>query len=197
MTVSTKALPGCGIARLSPVKDAWTVHAPYARCPEWDKYWAHDAKVTRPDIAFVMLDRWELMDRKLNGRWQHVGEPEFDAYLNKELERMITVLSVGGDRIVLATAPYNKRYEKSDGGLYPEDEPSRVDAWNKLLKATAARHPGNVRMLDLASRITPDGQFTWDVNGIRLRSDGLHLTETGVRDWIAPWLLPRLAAEMR
>ena len=31
-----------------------------------------------PDVAVILLDRWELMDRRLDGRWQHVGDPAFD-----------------------------------------------------------------------------------------------------------------------
>jgi len=40
--------------------------------------------------------------------------------------------------------------------------------------------------------VCPDGQFTWNVRGVRVRSDGLHYTPAGVRQVIAPWLLPRL-----
>ena len=29
----------------------------------------------------ILLDRWELMDRRLNGRYQHVGDADSDAYL--------------------------------------------------------------------------------------------------------------------
>ena len=34
--------------------------------------------------------------------------------------------------VVLATEPYNRRWEQLDGSLYPEDEPQRVTAWNAL-----------------------------------------------------------------
>ncbi len=38
------------------------------------------------DVAVILLDRWELMERRINGRYQHVGHPDFDAYLAGELE---------------------------------------------------------------------------------------------------------------
>jgi hypothetical protein len=48
-------------------------------------------------------------------------------------------------------------------------------------------------VLDLASVVCPDGRYTSTVNGVRVRSDGLHFTPQGVRQIIAPWLQPQLA----
>jgi hypothetical protein len=42
--------------------------------------------------------------------------------------------------------------------------------------------------------VSPQGRFSWDAGGVQVRADGLHLTPTGVRTWVAPWLLPRLRA---
>jgi hypothetical protein len=92
---------------------------------------------------------------------------------------------------VLATEPYNRRGETLDGGLFPEDQPERVTAWNALLREVAADHR-RVRVLDLGARITPDGEFSWTAGGYQVRSDGVHLTPSGVAGWIAPWLVPQL-----
>jgi hypothetical protein len=96
--------------------------------------------------------------------------------------------------VVLLTAPYTHRAEKPDGGTYPEDDPARVDAWNGLLRAEAAKDPGIVTILDLNRLVCPQGTFAWTVDGVRVRGDGLHFTPQGVQRVIAPWLLPRLAA---
>jgi hypothetical protein len=95
---------------------------------------------------------------------------------------------------VLLTAAYTHRAERPDGSLYPEDQPQRVDSWNNLLRAAAARRPGKITLLDLNEVVCPDGKFTWTVDGLRIRSDGLHYTTAGVQRIIAPWLLPKLAA---
>jgi len=60
-----------------------------------------------------------------------------------------------------------------------------------MLVAAAQRHQAAV--IDLNAWVCPDGQFTWTAGGLRIRSDGLHFTEDGVREWIAPWLVPQLA----
>ena len=48
-------------------------------------------------------------------------------------------------------------------------------------------------VLDLNRVVCPGGACTWSVNGLRVRSDGLHLTPAGVQRVVAPWLLPQLA----
>jgi hypothetical protein len=32
---------------------------------------------------------------------------------------------------------------------------------------------------------------------VKIRADGLHLTPTGVQEWIAPWLIPRVVATVQ
>ncbi len=110
------------------------------------------------------------------------------------LVMLATVAIAGSDgaRVVLLTASYTRRSERPDGGLYPEDDPARVDAWNALLRQVATADAATV--LDLAGMTCPGGTFTWTVNGVRIRSDGLHFTPAGVMRIIAPWLLPQLTA---
>ncbi|MCQ8210859.1 hypothetical protein NPS74_24560, partial [Cutibacterium acnes subsp. acnes] len=66
------------------------------------------------------------------GRWTHIGESGYDAYLRSELNRALDILGSTGARVVVTTEPYNRRAEKPDGSLYPEDQPKRVERWNTL-----------------------------------------------------------------
>jgi hypothetical protein len=128
------------------------------------------------------------MDRRLDGRYQHVGDAAFDAYLNRELDLAFTIAHSRGAAVVILTAPYTRRAERPDGSLWPEDQPARVNAWNNLLTAASRRHDATV--IDLNRRVCPDGTFAWDAGGVRIRSDGLHFTPEGVRRWIAPGCCP-------
>jgi peptidoglycan/LPS O-acetylase OafA/YrhL len=194
LTVTVRAIQGCGIARLPDIIQLGEGHTNYPACPTWDSRWTRAVEADDPDVAVILLDRWELMDRRLGGEYQHVGQPTYDAYLEIELKLAISVAGGRGARVVLLTAPYTRRAERPDGGLYDEDRPERVDAWNALLRRVAAQQTDRVRVLDLNTLVCPDGRFTWSVNGLRVRSDGLHFTERGVQRLIAPWLLPQLAA---
>jgi peptidoglycan/LPS O-acetylase OafA/YrhL len=191
LDIETRGVQGCGIARLPQIRYIGFAHSNYPGCDTWDGRWRKYVRQDDPDVAVILLDRWELMDRKLNGRYRHVGQPDYDAYLRKELDLAIDIVTERGALPVLLTAPYTRRAERPDGGLWPEDQPQRVDAWDALLRDVAGRHDAVV--LDLNRRVCPDGEFTWRAGGIRIRSDGLHFTPTGVRRYIAPWLLPQLA----
>ncbi|MFB9236512.1 acyltransferase family protein [Plantactinospora siamensis] len=193
LSISVKSIQGCGIARLPEIRYIGEPHPNYPGCDKWDGRWRSGVQAADPDLAVILLDRWELMDRKIDGEYRHIGEPEFDAYLNKELDLAVSIARSRGARVALLTAPYTRRAERPDGGLWPEDDPARVDAWNGLLRAAAARGGGSVDVVDLNGRACPDGRFTWSVDNVRLRSDGLHFTPDGVQRWIAPWLIPQLA----
>ncbi|MEV4759694.1 acyltransferase family protein [Micromonospora sp. NPDC049559] len=193
LAVTVRAVQGCGIARLPELRYLGEPHPNYPGCESWDARWRRAVESDDPDLAVILLDRWELMDRRLDGTYRHVGEPAYDAYLNRELGLAISLASARGAHVVLLTAPYTRRAERPDGGLWPEDDPPRVDAWNRLLRAAGAARPGRVSVVDLNRRTCPDGRFTWTAGNVRLRSDGLHFTPEGVRQWIAPWLNPQLA----
>jgi peptidoglycan/LPS O-acetylase OafA/YrhL len=192
LAVSVKAVQGCGIARLPDIRYIGSPHTNYPGCATWDRRWRKAVAATDPDVAVILLDRWELMDRRLDGDYRHVGDSLFDAYLNRELELALDIVSARDAHVVVLTAPYTRRAERPDGTLYGEDKPERVDAWNGLLRAAADRHGATV--LDLNARVCPDGKFTWRAGGVQIRSDGLHFTPEGVRRHIAPWLLPQLAS---
>lgn len=195
LAITVRSIQGCGIARLPDLLQLGDGGTNYPGCPEWDTRWRKAVDLDDPDVAVILLDRWELMDRRIDGVYRHVGDPVYDAYLESELELAISIVTARGAHVALLTAPYTRRAERYDGSLYDEDLPERVEAWNRLLYQAQARHPQQVSIIDLNARVCPEGEFTWTVNGgLQIRSDGLHFTVEGVRAWVAPWLLPKLAA---
>jgi peptidoglycan/LPS O-acetylase OafA/YrhL len=194
MWTSDRAIQGCGIATLPDILELGTPHTNYPGCTGWQKRWQRGIDKDQPDVAVIELNRWELMDRKYQGRYQHVGDPQYDQYLTTQLDKAVQIAGSRGAAVVLLTAAYTHRAEKPDGSLYAEDQPARVDAWNALLRADAAEHPGKVTILDLNPVVCPHGRFAWSIGRLRIRSDGLHYTPSGVQKIIAPWLLPKLAS---
>ncbi|MGI5478762.1 acyltransferase family protein [Streptomyces lavendofoliae] len=187
---------GCGLVVGSPYRYFGTERRVSRACTRWPVRLRDAVEQERPDVVMILAGRWETMDRVHQGRWTQVGDPVFDRHMLAQLDRAVKLAAGRGARVVLATEPYNRRGERPDGGLWPEDRPERVDRWNALLRKTAARHPGTVRILDLGRRLCPDGTFTWRVNGVQVRSDGVHLTPEGVR-LITPWLMTQLTAAAR
>ncbi|MEY8018634.1 acyltransferase family protein [Mycobacterium servetii] len=177
---------GCSLVRGTPYRYVGETLEQRAECDGWPIRWARQVSQDQPDVALLIIGRWETVDRVNEGQWTHIGDPTFDSYLNAELQRALDIAGSTGARVVVATVPYSRGGEKPDGRLYPEDQPNRVNQWNAMLRAAVSRHPG-VQILDLNKKLCPDGVYTAKVDGIKVRSDGVHLTSEGVR-WLTPWL---------
>jgi peptidoglycan/LPS O-acetylase OafA/YrhL len=190
-TFINHTLVGCGVVRGGPFRYSAESGNPKPECETWPSRWAGQVAYDRPDVVLLVVGRWETIDRVHDGRWTHVGEPSFDAYLTGELRHAVEVLGSMGARVIVTTEPYNRRAEKPDGSLYPEDQPDRIDSWNGLVRKVVAQYP-NARVLDLNTKLGPGGAYTTKVDGIKMRSDGVHPTAEAVK-WLTPWLLQSLS----
>jgi peptidoglycan/LPS O-acetylase OafA/YrhL len=177
---------GCSLVRGGPYRYVGQILDQKTECDSWPSRWTAEIAADRPDAILLIVGRWETVDRVNEGRWTHIGDPAFDAYLAGELGRAVDILSSSGAPLTVANLPYSRRGERPDGSLYPEDQPERVNQWNTLLRPTIGQRAG-VGMLDLNKKLCPEGVYTAKVDGIQVRSDGVHLTADGVK-WLTPWL---------
>ena len=185
---------GCGVAIALPLDDHGVVGDPFGNCPMWPTWWAEDVAQLHPQVVGLVTGFWEVMDRMYQGRWQHLGDPAFDAYETSQLERAVAVLSSGGAKVVLFTSPYFHTGEQANGDPWPQDDPARVDRLNQIIDQVAGRHPGAVSVVPLNRFLDPDGRFTWTLGGHVVRQgDGVHTTLAG-GTYLAPRILPLLAA---
>ena len=181
---------GCGVARGGPYRYAGQMLNQKPECDAWPSRWSQRINHDRPDVVLLMIGRWELVDRVNEGDWTHIGDDAYDEYLRGELQRALDILTSTGARVVVTTEPYNRRGERADGSLYPEDQPIRADRWNTLLRSVIGNRPG-VTVLDLNKKLSPDGYYTNKVDGIKMRMDGVHPTPEAVK-WLTPWLTDAL-----
>ncbi|VAZ70763.1 O-acetyltransferase OatA [Mycobacterium kansasii] len=177
---------GCSLVRGTPYRYIGQTLEQRPECDGWPNRWSAQISQDQPDVALLIIGRWETVDRVNEGKWTHIGDPTFDGYLNFELQRALNIVGSSGVRVMVATVPYSRGGEKPDGRLYPEDQPDRVNQWNTMLRNTVREHP-NVGIIDLNKKLCPDGVYTAKVDGIQVRSDGVHLTPEGVK-WLLPWL---------
>ncbi|MEB3033652.1 acyltransferase family protein [[Mycobacterium] nativiensis] len=177
---------GCSIVRAGPYRWAGKVIDQGSDCDGWPARWARQVRADQPDVVLLFVGRWETVDRVNEGQWTHIGDPTFDAYLTAELRSALDVLESAGSRVVVTTVPYSRYGERPDGSLWPEDDPKRVDRWNALLRREV-RGRQSVTVMDLNKKLGPAGTYTAKVEGIKVRSDGIHLTPEGVK-WLLPWL---------
>ncbi|OHV39673.1 acyltransferase [Parafrankia soli] len=171
---------GCGVTRSPRRLLMGEVNLPPPGCDQWPTRLSRKVDELRPDLAMLLVGRWEVTDQDLEGRRTHIGDPAFDAYLGRELDLAITTLSARGAKVVLLTAPMFEEGEAADGSIYPETRADRVIQFNKLLRQTAARHSAVTTVIDLAAVLSPGNEYRGEIDGVRVRDDdGVHISNGG------------------
>ena len=193
--IANEGINGCGVVRGGPYRYFGQQRDMEQRCEDWPTAWQDALARNHPvDVVAIQVGRWELMDRVHDGRWTNLFDPAFAAYVEQELDAAVAIAGSTGAKVAVFTTPYYRRGVPPGGGLYPEDDPARTDAMNAILRRVAERH--RVALIDVGGRLSPEGTYTRDVEGIRVRSDGVHLTrEAGAV--LAPFVLPRLDAYLK
>jgi hypothetical protein len=187
--VTNGGIVGCGVALGTEVRSDGQASTIPGTCYRWQSTWEATLARAHPDVVVVLLGRWELLDRVLDGRWQHIGQPAFDTYLGQQLDSAITTAGSSGATVVLCNAPYFLGMEAPQGGTYPENDAARVDRWNELVREAVARHPGVVPF-DLNALTAPGGHYVSEIDGVAVRSsDGVHFS-VAAGSVVGPALLP-------
>ena len=189
--------PGCSLGDGSAFKVLWYTAPPGKPCGAGGTArtllatWKHWVDVLNPAVS-LYLARTDLFDQYVDGAWQHVGQPAYDRLLAGRLQQAINVLSSRGGRVVLATDPYFASGLQPSGQGWPEDNPARVVAYNRLLSQVAARNKATTTVLDVGSLLSPQGKFQTFVDGVPARcTDGVHISVSGGQ-LIGEKILPEL-----
>ena len=123
--------------------------------------------------------------------------PAYAAYVKEQLEQASQLVTATGAHMVFLTAPCTDEGEQPDGAPWPEDDPARLAAFNRLVREVVAEHPLTDSVVDLNAAACPGGKFASTVDGVVLRrSDGIHFTNAG-GIWLAPKLMPPIVAAGR
>ncbi|MHB1890644.1 MAG: acyltransferase family protein [Acidimicrobiales bacterium] len=198
LALHDEGILGCGVAIGSkyrshgvvyPVGWACNTH-PASGYVQWPVAWAQWIREYHPSVVALLAGRWEVMTRTWHGKWVHIGEPAYDAYLVHQLELAVRVATSGGAHMVMMTAPCYSSGEQPDGLPWPEDSAKRLDLYNSMVARVAGMFPGKVTLQNLDGLACPGGHFQASYHGMPLRcADGVHFTVAGGEE-LAPELLP-------
>jgi hypothetical protein len=181
VTVTDDATVGCDLDPQLEVVTSGAVGPATPGCDNWRGLWPFVIAGERPQVVALGLGRWEVADHLLDGHWVHIGEPSWNQHLTADLQSAIAILHSFGAKVVLFTMPYVDPTDRQPDGLpWSENTPSRVRAYDALLRQVAATHPGVVSVLDLNKMLSPGGAYTASVSGVDVRSsDGIHVSVDG------------------
>jgi hypothetical protein len=156
--------------------------------------WAAWVREVRPNVVVLLAGRWEAYDRFFNGHWTSILHSDFASYTRQALARAVRIGTAMGAHMVLMTTPCYEKIEEPNGTVYPEDDPRRVRAYNRLVHEVASQFPSIVTVQDLYSLACPKGVFQAELHGAPLRSiDGIHFEVSAPGtggDILGPTILP-------
>jgi photosystem II stability/assembly factor-like uncharacterized protein len=196
------SLDGCALVRGSPVligTDQLAVTGPCAPSGTgWPSQYQSDVSTSRPTLSLLVLGPWDLSTRKIDGQWEWPGESAYDDSYAQLITSAVHLLSADGGRVAITTVPE----VRSSGPDLCKPPPStvtdcptstqRVAALDQVARWVVGVLGGKVALIDLSQRLSPNGVFTSQVDGVVVRAvDGVHLSEPG-GEWLTPWLMPQL-----
>lgn len=187
LVVSARTKLGCPIARGGDRRYLQDV-APFAAECDWapgaDTFLAKE----RPDVVLLSTGVWEVADRRFPGeeRWRHVGQPEADAYVLREIVAAIDTFSANGAVVAIATSPHFEAGRTEGFTGLPESDPARVDRLNALFREAVALRSNHAVIVELADWLAtqPGGELD-----PATRSDGVHFDDPflpTLGSWLAP-----------
>jgi hypothetical protein len=191
---------GCDLDTV-PAYAAGSLTTPFTTCRHAASLWADEIAKEHPDAVLVLLGRWSLTDRVVGGQRVHIGQPAEDARLLAQYTAALRSLTNDGVPVELLNVPcFGSPITAPDGSIWPEDQPQRVTALNRILSRAARAVGPKVTVVDLFGLLCPKGQFHSVMHGVTVRwADGIHITPAGGH-WLQRDLLPtidRLALESR
>jgi peptidoglycan/LPS O-acetylase OafA/YrhL len=188
---------GCGVAR-APIVLGGNAQPVDPKCTTWPTRWHEKAARSHADVALLVIGAWEVLDRQVDGRVLRVGTPEYEQYLDGELQLAYDALAPPSRHVAFLNVPC---YHQPETGLdkslaETRNDPARGEWLNQVLDRFVAAHPDKAVLIDVKRFLCPNGGYVDTVQGVKVRNDGVHFSRDGARvawQWLGPQLR-RLAA---
>ncbi len=147
----------------------------------------------KPNVVALLAGRWEVVNRTYQGStFTDILNPTYAAYVKKQLQASVDLLTSTGAHLVILTAPCYNTGEQPSGQPWPEDSPARLAKYNDLVRQVGAANPDKVTIENLNGLVCPGGNYQEFMGGVQVRqSDGVHFTIPG-GEFLAPKILPTI-----
>jgi peptidoglycan/LPS O-acetylase OafA/YrhL len=126
----------------------------------------------RPDAVVVLYGGWTNADLRVDGQWVGACDPAYRSLLRTRFRQVVTEAGESGAPVYVANAP------RSTNTFRQADTWDRTACTNKVMEEVVGSVPG-ASVIDLDGWLCPDGTCRERVNGVPLRSDGVHFQGPG------------------
>ena len=155
-------------------------------CPTMVQRWGRDVERFQPDLVLLLYGGF-VKGWLVDGQPVDACDPAYRAHYGALLDGAIDTLTAGGARLVVALPAYHRVY----GVVEAAD--AAVDCLTATYTDAVARHADRAAILrfDLFACPTRDTCDSTQVDGHRLRFDGLHYRDAAAR-LASQWILDQL-----
>ena len=186
------AVLGCAFTTQGELDVDGTWEAQSTGCATAPEDWAKEASAMNAQMVVVELGYRDQLNWKINGHVVHLGQPAFDAYVQNQINRFVTLMAADGRKVLFLSIPYTSPPNEPDGSPAPAADPARHTLINSMLETAARRHPSTVSVLNIDQTVSPGNHFNAKVNGQLCRFDGVHFSA-----YCSELLEPRVLGEVR
>jgi peptidoglycan/LPS O-acetylase OafA/YrhL len=201
MSAHVMAAEGCGSLRSTAMRFLGGQTFSLEPCLEFRDGWITAVTEANPE-AVLLIEGWSGEGvKRVEGNWVHPCQEGFDAAYADDLSDLIRRFKATGARPIIASMPPPVAEDLAAGyakqwGDHTVDELQsifleRMACLNRVRSEVADRT--GIEIFDLATLICPDGACRREINGFRLRPDGMHFTGASAA-WVSDWLLGRVTA---
>ncbi len=195
VAVAQASVFGCGVASGEIATTRGEQITPNSnRCPQLvDAALRKMLPRARPNVI-VWMSIWEKSDVVEDGKTLVSGTPAGDRAMLARMDDALAQLTRGGAHVELVTvaapAPNDAQGTSNTSNAVDDASYARLDS---IERRFAARHPGTVTLVDLATRVCPGGPPCPEiVDGERIRPDGRHFTPEAATRY-SRWLMREIA----
>jgi peptidoglycan/LPS O-acetylase OafA/YrhL len=170
------AILGCAFTTRGDLDVNGTWEPPPAGCNDELSTWKADAERLDAKEVVVEMGYRDEFNWRWNGKVVHLGDTEFDTYLQKQINHFVQSFTKSGIKVLFLSVPYTKPPDQANGAPAPAASPARHKLINMMLQQAADSDPSKVQVLSLDNTVSPGNHYDATVNGQLCRFDGIHFT---------------------
>jgi peptidoglycan/LPS O-acetylase OafA/YrhL len=187
VVIWNKADHSCPLVN-APSRSFGVVREKTGWCVEKDTQWPLFEAQFHPEVVVWSGALFDTTDYLVDGQWVVFGTPEWDAVYDSWLEKVRPLATADGAVFVIIGQPdpLPNTMQTTQESLLPENA-WRFGHVRDLQQRFAARHPDDVRYIDLQPVVCPlDDCLSRRADGTGQRADGLHFNPASAAEVAGP-----------
>jgi hypothetical protein len=174
--IANASILGCAFAARGELDARGSWQTLPAGCPDALTQWAREERVLHPQVVIVELGYRDEFDWKVGGHIVHLGQPSYDAYVERRIDDYVKTLGQGAVKVLFLSVPWTDPPTQANGSPSAPATAARHAEINSMIESAVRRYPDRAALLNIDTVLSPGNRYQATVNGKLCRLDGIHPT---------------------